>query len=206
MKKIKRPHFDNPLIDRLIEDYFRENEAAQTFAIVAGRMDWPLVFDHAAVRCLDVEHRAQAFLACGYRYEGEKVEYPDQGWWAKVYRKASCPSIFIDQAYDGEKGKESIIPAWVDRFGDEHLHHVAVLVEDIEEVISVMEQEGVFFAGSVVGSPGSRLRQIFSASEVRQGAAYTVLELTERNGYSGFYPDQANRLMQSSRTRIPGGS
>ncbi len=201
MKKIKLPGFDAPFIDHLIEDYFAENEAARTFVALAERMAWLLVVDHAAVRCLSVEQKSKAFLACGYHYEDEKVEYPDQGWWAKVYRKTGYPSIFIDQAYDGVKGEASIIPAWVARFGGEHLHHVAVLVEDIDAVLSVMQQEGVLFSGSVVGSPGSRLRQIFSASEVRQGAAYTVLELTERNHYSGFYPDQANQLMQSSTTK-----
>jgi hypothetical protein len=61
-----------------------------------------------------------------------------------------------------------------------------------------MKAHKVQFAGQIVGKSGTRLRQIFSAAEVRQGKAYSVLELTERNNYEGFVPEQADSLMQSS--------
>lgn len=196
------PSYDDPLINDLISTYAQGNHAARVYAEISQAQGWPFVIDHIALRCLHVETRAQAFLEAGYRFEDETVEYPDQGWWAKVYRKPGQPVAFVDQAYEDKRGEKSIIPAWVKRFGDTQLHHIAVLVDDIDQAMVVLKTHGVQFAGNVVGSPGSRLRQVFTASEVREGAAYTVLELTERNGYTGFYPDQANALMQSSTQKI----
>lgn len=198
MNQFKQFSFDDPMINRFIKHYFQENEAAKVFAALSERQGWPLVIDHVAFRCVDIDRRALPFLEGGYLFKGETVEYPDQGWWAKVYRKPDLPALFVDQAYDDSRGDKSIIPQWVEKFGENHLHHAAVLVDDIDRAKSVLEKDGVAFSGEIVGSPGSRLRQIFSAAEVREGTAYTVLELTERNGYSGFYHDQANQLMQSS--------
>lgn len=192
----------DPLINDLVSHYARGNCAARIYADISDAQGWSFVIDHVAVRCLQVETRAQVFLDAGYAFQNESVEYPDQGWWAKVYRKSGQPVVFVDQAYEDARGEKSIIPAWVKRFGDKYLHHIAVLVDDIDQAVAVLKTHGVQFAGEVVGSPGSRLRQVFTASEVREGAAYTVLELTERNGYTGFYPDQANALMQSSTQKI----
>jgi hypothetical protein len=50
-----------------------------------------------------------------------------------------------------------------------------------------------------VGERGGPLRQIFTTPELKDGAAYTVLELTERRfGFSGFAPPQAAGLMRST--------
>ncbi len=192
----------DPLINDLISTYAQGNHAARVYAEMTQTQDWPFVIDHIALRCLHVETRAKPFLEAGYIFEQETVEYPDQGWWAKVYRKPAHPVAFVDQAYEDPRGEKSIIPAWVKRFGDKDLHHIAVLVDDIEQTMVVLKTQGIQFAGNIVGRPGSRLRQVFTASEVRDGAAYTVLELTERNEYTGFYPDQANALMESSTQKI----
>ncbi|MFQ5779455.1 MAG: hypothetical protein ACE5J1_00930 [Nitrospiria bacterium] len=204
MKESALPSYDDPIIRNLVKLYFQENFSAQVFLEECERQGRRLVIDHVAVRCLNVDRRAEEFLKIGYVYHGEIIEYPDQGWWAKVYRKSGAPALFIDQAYDDPRGEKSIIPQWVQRFGDQVLHHAAVLVDNIEEVVSLLQSRHIEFSGAIIGSPGSRLRQVFTAAEEKQGAPYTVLELTERNAYDGFYPDQANRLMQSStkiRTR-----
>ncbi len=202
MHKNPFPTYGDSLINTLISTYAEENHAARVYAEISDARGWPLLIDHVAVRCLDIETRAAIFLKSGYVFRGERVEYPDQGWWAKIYRKARQPVLFVDQAYTDARGKNSIIPAWVKRFGDKALHHIAVRVDDIDQAVAVLKTHGIQFAGAIVGSPGSRLRQVFTASEVREGAAYSVLELTERNGYTGFYPDQANALMQSSTRKI----
>jgi len=188
----------DPIIQGLLRDYFESNEAARIFVEQAVRKGWPVIIDHITFRCMDVEARAKEFLQIGYEYRDEHIEYSDQGWWAKVYRKPGFPSIFIDQAYTDERGEKSLLPHWVAVFGDNVLHHIAVIVQDIEEAIEVMEEAGVEFSGDIVGPRKTRLRQIFSASEVRRGEAYSVLELTERNQYEGFVPEQADGLMQSS--------
>lgn len=199
MNQKSLPTYDDPVVQQLIEAFFRENEAARVYAETCRAQGWPLIIDHITIRCLNIDRRAEPFLKKGgYRFEGETVEYPDQGWWAKVYRRDGYPALFIDQAYEDARGKKSIIPQWVARFGDQLLHHVAVRVADIDEAVAALQKRGVEFSGAVVGNKGTRLRQIFTASEVRNGEAFSVLELTQRNGYDGFYPDQADSLMQSS--------
>ncbi|MBI3358546.1 MAG: hypothetical protein HY201_03550 [Nitrospirae bacterium] len=190
------PLYGDLLIDILIEDFFLESSAGRLYIDTCKQHGWPFIIDHITVRCLDINRRAEVFLKKGYLYQGEMIEYKDQGWWAKIYRKAGFPPLFVDQAY--EDAKEAIIPAWVKKFGEDILHHVAVLVADIDKTVDALLKNGVVFSGEVVGARGSRLRQIFTAAELRDGSAFTVLELTERNDYDGFYPEQANRLMESS--------
>ena len=162
---------------------------------------FPLV-DHVTVRTLDVDRRAKQFLRLGFKWDksiGTRgvLEYDD--WWAKVYRKAGLPAVFIDQAFVGPRGNTSIIPPWVRRFSDKALHHIAVRVEDIERAVATMKQRGIRFAGPIVGARGTDLRQIFTAADVRRGHPFTVVEIIERHrGYAGFSPPSADALMKSS--------
>jgi hypothetical protein len=190
--------YPEPLIQRPLADYFRDNEAARRFVEISARRGWPVVVDHLTIRCLDIEQRVRPLLAIGYQDRNELVEYPEQGWWAKVYRKPGYPAMFVDQAYADERGKKSFLSSWVKRFGEGCFHHVAVLVDDIEAVKAALEAEGVEFSGGIVGPHGTRLRQIFTAAEQREGQAYSVLELAERKNYDGFVPEQADGLMQAS--------
>jgi catechol 2,3-dioxygenase-like lactoylglutathione lyase family enzyme len=190
--------YPEPIVHRPLADYFRENEAARRFVDLCAARRWPVRVDHLTVRCLDIERRAAPFLAIGYEDRREIVDYPDQGWWAKVYRKPGYPALFLDQAYPDERGKKSFLPAWVKLFGEECFHHVAVRVDDIDAMMAAMQAEGIEFSGAIVGAKGTRLRQIFTAAEQRKGQAYSVLELAERNGYEGFVPEQADGLMQAS--------
>ncbi len=157
------------------------------------------VIDHVTLRTMDIDRRAEQFVALGYAYE-ETLEYDD--WYAKVYRKVGYPALFVDQAYPGDRGTTSIIPGWVKKFGDQLFHHVAVRVEDIEKAIERLRNKGVVFAGKIVGASGGQLRQIFSAPEMVEGQPFSVLELAERHrGYQGFLPPQADSLMKSSAPR-----
>ncbi|MEW6325900.1 MAG: VOC family protein [Nitrospirota bacterium] len=191
--------YPEPLVQRPLADYFRGNEAARRYLEVCAAKGWPARVYHLTIRCLDIERRARPFLAIGYEDRNEVVTYPDQGWWAKVYRKPGYPALFIDQAYADDRGKKSFLPEWVKRFGEDCFHHVAVLVDDIEAAIAAMRASGVEFSGEVVGARGTRLRQIFTEAEQREGQAFSVLELAERRGYDGFVPEQADGLMQASK-------
>ena len=161
----------------------------------------PLV-DHVTVRTLDVERRGREFVRLGFRWDKSVgrhgiLEYDD--WWAKVYRKPGLPAIFMDQAFPGKRGKTSVIPPWVKRFSDKVLHHIAILVDDIENAVVRLKKNGIPFAGEIVGAKGSELRQIFTAAELKKGHPFTVLEIIERHrGYAGFQPPQADRLMKAS--------
>ena len=185
-------------IDSYIHEYVSRNRSAHIAKEVldaAGVGVKPLV-DHITLRTRNIDQRAQEFLPLGYSH-AETLEYSD--WHAKVYRAAGFPALFVDQAYDDERGVTSVIPRWVDQFGDQTLHHIAILVEDIEAAIQRLQQKGVVFAGSILGEKGEVIRQIFSVPEQVDGAPFSVLELIERHaGYQGFSPPQADALMQST--------
>jgi catechol 2,3-dioxygenase-like lactoylglutathione lyase family enzyme len=186
------------LIARMVDDYLSRNAAARTLKQGLDEVGvgfWP-VMDHLTIRTRDIDARAREWEALGYAYS-ETLEFED--WYAKVYRLAGYPALFVDQAYEGKKGSTSLIPAWVAAFGDNTFHHIAVRVEDIEVTIRQLEARGVRFAGSIIGERGGDLRQIFSVAEAVDGKAFSVLELTERHrGYTGFSPPQADALMKSS--------
>lgn len=181
-----------------VQDYVRRNQAARVVRDALEDIGIGLfpVLDHITVRTLVIDDRAQEFLRFGYVYS-ETLEYED--WWAKVYRAPGCPALFVDQGYEDERGKTSIIPGWVRQFGDRTLHHIAVRVGDMDLCMRRLESRGVKFSGAIVGEPGNDLRQVFTVPEQVEGQSFSVLELTERhNGYQGFSPPQANSLMQST--------
>ena len=191
-------HVLETMIMEYVNEYVTRNRAAK---LVCDHLDdiglgvFP-VLDHITVRTASIDDRAREFLELGYVYS-EKLEYDN--WWAKVYRAPGCPALFVDQAYVDDRGESSIIPAWVRRFGDRTLHHIAIQVADIERALAQLRAKGVEFAGTIVGEPGGDLRQIFSVPEQVDGCAFSVLELAERHhGFQGFSPPQANSLMQST--------
>lgn len=204
----KDPTGANDPLEKLLQHYVKEYIASNRAArIVADGLrivgvGFRPVIDHMTFRTLNVEERCKEFLPYGYEYDQSLGVIEYENWWAKVYRKKGYPTLFIDQAYDGERGKSSLIPQWVRQFGDRVLHHVAIQVDDIEQSVFYLEKQGVRFAGSIVGDSGTDLRQIFTEPEMRDGKPYSVLELTERHrAYAGFLPPQADGLMESTRPK-----
>ncbi len=186
------------VLDAYIHEYVSQNRAAQTAKAVldAAGVGLKPVVDHITIRTGNIDRRAREFVRLGYVYS-ETLEYRD--WYAKVYRAPGFPALFVDQAYDDERGKTSVIPNWVNEFGDRTLHHIALSTEDIEAAMGRLQRKGVTFAGSVIGEKGEVLRQIFSVPEPVRGIPFSVLELIERHaGYQGFSPPQADALMQST--------
>lgn len=189
------------VLERMIADYVAHNSAAKILKTMLDDtgVGFVPVVDHVTLRTLDIDRRAELFVALGYVYD-ETLHYDD--WYAKVYRKVGYPALFVDQGYPDKRGNTSIIPGWVKKFGDDVFHHVAVRVEDIEKAIERLRKKGVVFAGKIVGPPGGELRQIFSAPEMVDGQPFSVLELAERHrGYQGFLPPQADSLMKSTAPR-----
>ena len=193
---------NNVQLERTLHAYIRKYVSQNRAALIAkGVLDAagiglkPLV-DHITFRTRNIDRRAREFVELGYVYS-ETLEYRD--WYAKVYRAPGFPALFVDQAYDDERGKNSVIPDWVNAFGDRTLHHIALSTEDIEAAMGRLQRKGVTFAGSVIGERGEVIRQIFSVPEQVRGIPFSVLELIERHaGYQGFSPPQADALMQST--------
>jgi hypothetical protein len=185
-----------------IEQFLSENKAANFLANELSNCGvglMPLI-DHCTIRTIDVNTRSKDFLGLGFTEDQKLGVLEFDNWWAKVLRKPGYPSLFIDQAFAGERGQASLIPEWVHAHGDRCFHHIAVLVEDIEHAIQQMKAHKFEFVGEIVGARNTDLRQIFTKPEIKQDKAYTVLELIERhNGYQGFLPPQADGLMESSR-------
>jgi 4-hydroxyphenylpyruvate dioxygenase-like putative hemolysin len=189
------------LITRMIQEYVSCNQAAKALrdSLDEVGVGFYPVADHLTLRTMDIDRRAKEFTKLGYAFS-ETIEYED--WYAKVYRKIGYPALFVDQAYLDDRGRTSIIPGWVKKFGDQIFHHVAVRVEDIERAIQQLKAKGVVFTGQIVGDRGDQLRQIFTAPELVDGQPFSVLELTERHrGYQGFSPPQADSLMKSTVIR-----
>lgn len=189
------------LLDRMVADYIEHNRAASILKAMLDQsgVGFSPVMDHVTIRTLEIDRGAEPFVKLGYAYD-ETIQYDD--WYAKVFRKVGYPALFVDQAYPDERGQTSIIPGWVNKFGDKVFHHVAVRVEDIEQALARLQEKGVVFAGNIVGASGASLRQIFSAPETIDGQPFSVLELAERHrGYQGFSPPQADSLMKSSTGR-----
>lgn len=194
-------HELDQLMAGMVGEFVARNRAARAFKLMLDEAGVGLtpVIDHVTLRTLDIDRRAEEFIALGYAYD-ETLEYGD--WYAKVYRKAAYPALFVDQAYTDDRGLTSIIPGWVRTFGDQAFHHIAVRVEDIEKAVQQLKKKGIVFAGNIVGPQGGSLRQIFSSPEVVDGHPFSVLELAERHqGYQGFLPPQADSLMKSTAPR-----
>ena len=186
------------LIGRMADEYVAKNRAARLLRdlLTDVGVGFTPVVDHYAIRTTNVDDRAEEFVRLGYVYT-ETLNYND--WFAKVYRKVGYPALFVDQAYSDDRGRSSIIPGWVNKFGDQAFHHVAVRVGDIEQAIERLKTQGVVFTGQIVGARGGQLRQIFTAPEMVDGQPFSVLELAERHrGYQGFSPPQADSLMKST--------
>ena len=105
------------LVHELVEDYVLRNQAARVMkeALDDAGVGLSPVLDHITIRTLTIDQRADQFVRLGYAYS-ETLHYQD--WWAKVYRVPGYPALFVDQAYDDERGITSIIPGWVNKFGD----------------------------------------------------------------------------------------
>ncbi|MBX3060926.1 MAG: VOC family protein [Anaerolineae bacterium] len=190
------------MIGKMVGEFLSKNRAGRVIRDALNEVGIGLmpVVDHLTIRTTDIDRRATEFTALGFRYD-ETINFDD--WYAKVFRRTGYPALFIDQAYPDERGKTSIIPGWVARFGDHVFHHVAVRVEDIEAAIAKLKAQGVVFTGEIVGARGGTLRQIFTAPEMIDGHPFSVLELAERHqGYQGFLPPQADSLMKSSAARV----
>lgn len=189
------------LLARMVADYVEHNRAASILKAMLDQcgVGFSPIMDHVTIRTLEIDRGAESFVKFGYAYD-ETLQYDD--WYAKVFRKVGYPALFVDQAYPDERGQTSIIPGWVNKFGDKVFHHVAVRVENIELAVARLQEKGVVFAGNIVGERGGHLRQVFSSPEMIDGQPFTVLELAERHrGYLGFLPPQADSLMKSSTGR-----
>lgn len=192
--EITNQHIDD-VICNYVDMYIRKNHAARTVRHALDELGIGLrpLIDHLSIRTHDVQERALEFEALGYSYDDRLGVLERDTWWAKVYRKPGFPPIYLDQAFTDQRGVDSPLRAWVDRFGDGQLHHVAINVNDIEHAVKQLQGLGLEFMGEITGERGGPFRQVYTVPEIVDNAKYSVLELVERRwGYAGFLSPMAN--------------
>lgn len=186
--EITNRHVDAVIWD-YIDRYISGNRAARKVREALDDLGIGLrpVLDHLSIRTLNIQERALEFEALGFAFDDNLGVMERDFWWAKVYRKPGFPAIYLDQAFADQRGAESEIPRWVEKFTDGTLHHIAINVDHIEHAVERFKALGLSFAGEIVGEPGSEYRQIYTEPEMIDGMAFTTLELIERRwGYIGF--------------------
>ncbi|MEK9629646.1 MAG: hypothetical protein VW455_11575 [Nitrospinota bacterium] len=187
-------------IRRLCQTYLKSNKSARKIMdhVQLAGIGWFQMIDHVTFRTYNIDKKAEEIKGYGYVYT-DSLEF--KNWWGKIYSLSGLPMVFIDQSYEGEKGEGSLIKDWVDEFGDNDFHHIALRVESIEESVDFfISKLNIEFSSDINGEPQANLRQIFTKPEIKNGKAYSVLELIERNnGYLGLLPPQADKLMESTR-------
>ena len=210
LNKYLQKHLDKYKGENIVYDYlvryFEKNTAARKYAEVCEENAWDFIIDHLTIRTYKIDEAAKRYAALGWKYD-TTIEYKNEGWWAKVYRRSGHPCMFIDQSYDNAPPDKLILKQWVDKFGDKDFHHLAFRLPqdiEIEESIDLLKKKEVNFPGKVTGPKGTRLRQIFSQAEVVDGLPFSVIELAQRNKdkdgkvYEGFISEQADSLMKDS--------
>ncbi len=192
--------------DRIIT-YFEKNTSARKYAELCEENSWEIIYDHLTIRTHNVDKAIVEFENLGFKFE-ERIDYRNEGWYAKVLRHPKYGAMFVDQNYDDAPESKKIIKQWVNEFGDKDFHHIAFRLPEkveIEVAIEGLKKKGIEFPGSITGSRGSKLRQIFSKAEFINGIPYSVIELAQRNKdpktgliYEGFINEQADNLMKDS--------
>lgn len=183
----------NQHVEKVIQQYIHQfveaNGAARIIHSLLEHVGVGLrpSIDHLSIRTLDVQERALEFEALGFGFDVNLGVIERDSWWGKVYRKPGFPPIYIDQAFTDARGANSPIPDWVKQFTDARLHHMAIVVEDIDIAVERFKSHGISFEDSISGMLGDPFRQIYSIPEVLDGTPYTVIEIVERRwGYTGF--------------------
>ncbi len=206
LQNVLETYKDQKAIHERVKLYFEKNATARKYLEVCEEQKWKCIVDHLTIRTYDIDKAAKEFEALGFKFE-ERIDYKNEGWYAKVYRHPQYGAMFIDQNYDDAPEAKKIIKQWVNKFGDKEFHHIAIRLSEgveIETAIELLKKKGVKFPGKITGSKGTRLRQIFSEAENTDGVAYSVLELAQRNKdkngktYEGFISEQADSLMKDS--------
>ena len=107
------------------ENYINSNKSALKVVgnIKQAGIGWFQLIDHVIFRIDNVEIKAKQLVDFGYSHI-DTLEF--NNWWGNIYALKGRPLVFIDQAYEGEKGEGSLIKEWVNGFGDKIFHHIAI--------------------------------------------------------------------------------
>lgn len=177
------------VINNYISTFLETNASARLIRdrLAAAGVGLRPVIDHISFRTLLVHERAREFEALGFSFDDTIGVVERDDFWYKVYRKAGFPAVLIQQAHEDARGASSPIPAWVERYTDGQLHHVAIAVDRLEHAVATLGEGGVSFVGQIVGDTDSEFRHIYAKPDAGDSMPATILELVERHwGFTGF--------------------
>lgn len=177
------------VINNYVSTFLESNASARVIRdrLAASGVGLRPVIDHISFRTMLVHERAREFEALGFSFDDTIGVVERDDFWYKVYRKPGFPAVLIQQAFEDARGAHSPIPAWVERFTDGQLHHIAIAVDRLEHAVATLGEAGLSFVGQIVGDTDSEFRHIYARPDIVDGLPATVLELVERHwGFTGF--------------------
>ncbi len=147
--------------------------------------------DHIALAVRDLEASIEWYTkALGFSLIERRVSEGKTGGMMSAVVKAGCVTIVLLQGTN----PDSQISRFVENYGP-GLHHLAVRVSDIEEVVSGLEASGLEFDTPIVGE--AKLRQAFSH---RDENSRLKLELIERH-VEGFESANMSKLLHITESK-----
>lgn len=157
--------------------------------------------DHCTIRTQNIKSVAKKLKAEGFeKVNNGSIDMGD--WFLWSFYRPGYPIVVADQAHYKNKsstGGGKIIHDWVEQFGDEQFHHIAIRVEEIRLAAAKWIQWGVSFSGDIVSDKQTGLKQVFTEPMLRRCLPYTVLEFIERPpGCVGLVVPNADKLVLSS--------
>jgi methylmalonyl-CoA/ethylmalonyl-CoA epimerase len=161
----------------------------------AARMDLSRTFanyakgiDHVALAVPDLDKAAEWYgNVLGFTVEEEKHTQGKMSAMRSRVARAGTVTIVLCQ---GTHPADPVCK-FIDAFGP-GVQHVAILVENIDQLVDDLKQQGVGFDTPVIVSPN--LKQAFTH---RDAATNMVFELVERNNYGGFQDQNVQQLWDS---------
>ncbi|MBI5004647.1 MAG: hypothetical protein HZC04_00460 [Candidatus Lloydbacteria bacterium] len=160
--------------------------------------------DHCTIRTQNIKSVAKKLNTQGF--EKVKDGSIDMGdWFLWSFYRPGYPIVVADQAHyknQSSTGGGKIIHDWVERFGDEQFHHIAIRVEEIYQAVTKWTSWGVSFSDGIVCDKQTGLKQVFTKPILSHGYPYTVLEFIERPpGCTGLVVPNADKLVLSSNNK-----
>lgn len=187
------------LLQGYVEQFVASNRAAKVLANdlrVIGIGLRPLI-DHFGFFTRCIRTKSSDLMDYGYESKGSSASLRDKDWHAKVFSKTGYPAVVLYEAVKHRGRSLCGIGQWIERFGETVPHHIGVKVDNLENAVFFLEKQGIAFSPEKAGSQESKLRQVFTMPEMKDGRPFTVLELTERHsGYEGFMADHLHCLMK----------
>ena len=156
--------------------------------------DYAKRIDHLAIAVLDLESSLQYYqsiLGCSLA-ERRETTGKSTGMISAVLEAGSFTIVLLQGT-----GEDSQIAQYIREYGA-GIHHVAIEVDDIEQTVNQLSEQGFEFSTDIIHGPG--LDQVFSQRDKGSGMMF---ELIQRTSEHMFHDDNVRDLFeQLERSRL----